>query len=161
VRTAIVESPIDVAKLLGEIRSPANGAAIVFVGTVRNVNEGRPVSGISYTAYRPMAEKELRTIAEEASTMFETPDVVVEHRIGKLALEDVSVAIAVATPHRAQAYDCSRYIIEELKKRVPIWKEELYRRDARLTPESVHVLTMRASGEVAVVKDEVVLGDKK
>lgn len=157
-RTAIVDSAIDTGALLGEVTRPANGAAILFIGTVREMSDGRMVSGIEYTAYRPMAERELRAIAMEASEMFDTKDIAVEHRIGVLALEDISVAIAVAHPHRAQACDASRYIIEELKKRVPIWKTERYvspARDWRKTPERGQVLTLHSSGEVSVVPRDI------
>ena len=125
-RTAIVQHPIDAQGLVAEVGRTANGATILFLGTVRDVNDGRAVSGIEYAAYESMAARELDAIASEASSRFGTDDIVVEHRIGQLGLGDVSVAIAVAHPHRAEAYDASRYIIEELKRRVPIWKREEY-----------------------------------
>ena len=125
-RSAIVERPIDSAALIAEVASVTNGATLLFVGTVRETNDGRDVSGMDYTAYRGMAERELADIVGEASSRFETSDVVVEHRLGTLGLGDASVAIAVGHPHRGKAYDASRYIIEELKKRVPIWKLEHY-----------------------------------
>ncbi|HXT17830.1 MAG TPA: molybdenum cofactor biosynthesis protein MoaE [Gemmatimonadaceae bacterium] len=125
-RTAIVERALDPAALLREVANDANGAAIVFVGTVRNVNDGHTVTGMEYSAYRGMAERELDAIAREAVECFGSDDIVVEHRIGTLALGDASVVIAVAHPHRGKAYDASRYVIEELKKRVPIWKREHY-----------------------------------
>ena len=125
-RSAIVSRPLDPAALLAEASGTANGASIVFVGTVRNINDGRAVSGIDYAAYGPMAERELAAIVAEAAERFATPDIVVEHRLGRLALTEASVVIAVAHPHRAAAYDASRYIIEELKHRVPIWKREEY-----------------------------------
>jgi molybdopterin synthase catalytic subunit len=96
------------------------------VGTVREVNEGRAVTGIDYTAYGAMAASELDAIVREAASRFGTDHVVVEHRIGTLSLGDASVAIAAAHPRRAAAYDASRYVIEEIKKRVPIWKREHY-----------------------------------
>lgn len=157
-RSAIVDSPIDPGALLREVSRSANGAGLLFIGTVRDVNEGRAVSGIEYIAYRPMAERELRNIALEAGERWQTQDVVVEHRIGMLALEDISVAIAIGHPHRAQAYEASRFVIEELKKRVPIWKTEQHaapQRDWRQTPEGGQVLTMRASGEVVVQEANV------
>jgi molybdopterin synthase catalytic subunit len=126
VRTAIVERPLDPAALLTEVSHVRNGAAIVFIGSVREVNDGRPVTGIEYSAYTPMAERELEAIAREAAERFGTNDIVVEHRLGRLALLEASVVIAVAHPHRAQAYDASRYIIEQLKRRVPVWKREEY-----------------------------------
>lgn len=125
-RTAIVEHPIDVCALLGEVAEHRNGATILFVGTVRDLNDGSPVTALDYSAYTDMAETELAAIVLEASERWSTPDIVVEHRIGNLALGEASVAIAVAHPHRAEAYEASRYIIEELKRRLPVWKREHY-----------------------------------
>ena len=125
-RAEIVRVPIDPPALLAEVASTANGATVLFLGTVRETNEGRTVSGIEYTAYERMAVRELEAIVTEASSRFGTDDVAVEHRIGRLALGETSVAIAVGHPHRAQAYDASRFIIEEIKRRVPIWKREEY-----------------------------------
>ena len=125
-RAAIVRTRIDLSALLEEVASPAAGATILFVGTVRETNEGRAVSGIEYSAYEPMAVRELETILGEALTRFAVNDIVVEHRIGELALGEASVAIAVAHAHRGAAYDASRYVIEQLKRRVPIWKREAY-----------------------------------
>jgi molybdopterin synthase catalytic subunit len=125
-RTAVVRSPLDLAAALAEVGSVANGASILFVGTVRELNEGRAVSGIEYAAYESMAARELETIVTEAASRFGTDDIVVEHRIGQLGIGEASVVIAVAHAHRAQAYDASRFVIEELKRRVPIWKREEY-----------------------------------
>jgi molybdopterin synthase catalytic subunit len=126
IRTAITDRVIDPAALLTEVTSAATGATTLFLGTVRNVNDGRDVTGIAYSAYAAMAADELQRIAEEASQRFDGVRIAVEHRVGTLVLEDISVAIAVAHARRAPALDASRYIIEELKRRVPIWKEEHY-----------------------------------
>ena len=125
-RTAIVDAPIDTSALLQEVSGPHVGATILFVGTVRDFNEGRPVTGIEYSTYRSMAERELKSIVDEASQRFATHSIAVEHRVGELGIGDASVAIAVAHERRGQAYDASRYIIEELKRRLPVWKLELY-----------------------------------
>jgi molybdopterin synthase catalytic subunit len=125
-RIAIVQRPINPQALVAEVARTANGATILFLGTVRDVNDGRAVSGIEYASYESMAARELDAIAREASARFGTDDIVVEHRIGRLGLGEVSVAIAVAHAHRAAAYDASRFVIEELKRRVPIWKREEY-----------------------------------
>jgi molybdopterin synthase catalytic subunit len=125
-RSAIVERPLNACDLLEEVANHRNGATVLFVGTVREENDGAAVSGLDYSAYRDMAERELSDIVNEAAERFKTPDIVVEHRIGTLDLGEASVAIAVAHPHRGNAYDASRYIIEELKKRLPIWKREHY-----------------------------------
>ena len=123
-RTAIVRDPLQASAALAEVASVANGAAIVFVGTVREVNDGRPVTGIEYSAYEGMAARELAAIAGEAAARSGTTDIVVEHRVGRLELGEASVVIAVAHAHRAEAYDASRYIIEQIKRRVPIWTRE-------------------------------------
>jgi molybdopterin synthase catalytic subunit len=125
-RTAIVQRPIDSAALVAEVAATSHGATSLFIGTVRDVNDGRAVSGIEYAAYETMAAAELARIADEAATQFGTASLVVEHRVGTLALGDASVAIAVAHAHRGPALDATRYVIEQLKQRVPIWKNEHY-----------------------------------
>jgi molybdopterin synthase catalytic subunit len=126
VRTAVVDHPLDPAALLAEVASVDSGASTLFVGTVRRVNEGRGVTGIDYSAYGPMAESELAAIAAEAAERFGTSRIVVEHRVGALALGEASIIIAVSHARRAPAMDAQRYLIEEIKKRVPVWKREHY-----------------------------------
>ena len=125
-RIRLVDAEIDAAALVAEVARHANGATVLFLGTVRDVNEGRAVSGIEYTAYRSMAERELAAIIAAASRRFGTDDIVVEHRLGELALGECSVAVAAAHARRAAAFDAARYVVEELKRRVPIWKLEHY-----------------------------------
>lgn len=122
----LVRVPIDPIALVHAVAAPANGAVLLFLGAVRQVNEGRAVTGIDYAAYEAMALRELRAIVDEAAGRFEAPDIRVVHRLGELGVEEVSVAIAVAHPHRDGAYAASRWVIEELKRRVPIWKREHY-----------------------------------
>src|SRR5438270_8444712 len=126
VRTAIVRRAIDLAALLAEVQDTANGATVLFVGQVREVNDGREVTGIEYTAYCEMAERELASIADDCARSFGISHLVVEHRLGTLALGEASIAIVVAHPHRGAAYDASRFVIEEVKRRLPIWKREGY-----------------------------------
>jgi molybdopterin synthase catalytic subunit len=126
VAARLVREPIDASALVASVSRPSNGAVLLFIGVVRDVNDGREVSGIEYSAYEPMAARELADIATEAADRFGMTEVAVEHRLGQLALEEASVGIAVAHPHRAEAYEASRWIIEEIKRRVPIWKREHY-----------------------------------
>ena len=126
IRTAIVTHSIDAAALIAEVASDAHGATSLFLGTVRDVNDGRAVTGMEYTAYDAMASRELTKIADEAAAKFGGVSLAVEHRTGALALGDVSVAVAAAHAHRAHALDATRYVIEQLKKRVPVWKREHY-----------------------------------
>ena len=126
IRTAIVRRAIDVAALLAEVGDAASGATVLFLGTVREVNDGRAVTGIEYSAYGEMAERELAAIATECAATFGVTHLVAEHRLGTLALGDASIAIVVAHPHRAEAYEASRFVIEEVKRRLPVWKREGY-----------------------------------
>jgi molybdopterin synthase catalytic subunit len=117
---------LDPAALLAEVASLASGASTLFVGTVRRTNQGRAVTGIDYSAYAPMAEREMAGIAAEASEKFGTAHIVVEHRLGTLMLGEASIIIAVSHERRAAAMDAQRYLIEEIKRRVPVWKREHY-----------------------------------
>jgi molybdopterin synthase catalytic subunit len=126
VHARVVEEPIDAAALMERVRSHSDGAVLLFAGTVRNTNEGRQVGHLEYHAYAPMAEAELRTILTEAAERWPVGGLAAEHRVGNLALGEASVVIAVASPHRDAAYEASRYVIEELKRRVPVWKREGY-----------------------------------
>ena len=130
-RSAIVTRALDPAALLAECARDANGAGILFVGTVRDVNDDRAVTGIEYAAYTAMAERELASIVRETAERFGTEDVVIEHRVGTLTIGEASVVIACAHPRRASAFEAARFAIEELKRRVPIWKREHYADGAR------------------------------
>jgi molybdopterin synthase catalytic subunit len=125
-RFRVTTDPIDGATLLGGATAPGDGAALLFLGVVRNRNEGREVVQLEYEAYAPMAEAEMERIASEAAERWETGAISIVHRVGRLEIGEASVAIVVAAPHRGDAYEASRYVIEELKKRVPIWKREGY-----------------------------------
>jgi molybdopterin synthase catalytic subunit len=131
IRATLVTRAIDVGALIAEVADVSTGATAVFVGTVRDSNDGRAVAGIEYAAYTVMADRELIHIAQEAAQRFAPLRVVVEHRTGALLLGDVSVAIVTAHPHRAEAIDGMRFVIEEIKRRVPIWKRERYADDTR------------------------------
>ncbi len=124
--TRLHREVIEPAALIRAVSRPAHGAVLLFLGVVREVNDGRAVSGIEYSAYEAMASRELAAIATEARERFHAVDVAIEHRLGELALEETSVGIAVAHAHRGEAYEASRWVIEELKRRVPIWKREQY-----------------------------------
>ena len=126
VRSAIVDLPIDLAALIAEAGDVRAGATSLFVGTVRETNDGRSVTGIDYHCYRPMAERELERVCEEVVARFAPVAVIVEHRVGFLGLGEASIAIAVSHERRAGASDGARHAIEELKRRVPIWKREHY-----------------------------------
>lgn len=125
-RVVLTRDPISPLEMLETVTSLSCGATALFLGTVRDMNDGRPVTAIDYSAYEPMAAGEMERIVDEAAQRFAEVRIALTHRIGALSLGDVSVAIAVAHAHRAPAMDAARYIIEELKRRVPIWKREHY-----------------------------------
>lgn len=125
-RTALVRHPLNIAGLTSEVSTKGAGAIASFLGTVRSENDGRAVTGIDYSAYEAMAEKEMNRIASEAGGKFSTDSIVVEHRLGFLAVGEASIAIVVSHERRSPALDAVRYIIEQLKTRVPIWKCEHY-----------------------------------
>ena len=124
--SAIVTAPIDVSRLIAVAQAAGVGALSVFLGTVRDLNDGRAVSGMDYEAYEGMAASELAAVAREVCDATPGLRVAIEHRIGALAIGDVSVAIVAAHAHRGPALDGARVIIESLKQRVPIWKREHY-----------------------------------
>ena len=120
----LVREPIDVAALAGA--SPADGAACLFVGVVRNENQGRAVLRLEYEAYEEMALPLMEEIAAETGRRYLITDVRLVHRLGRLEIGEASVAVAVSSPHRAEAFAACRFAIDTLKARVPIWKKELY-----------------------------------
>ena len=124
--TAITAAPISAEDVLRHVGDRADGAVLLFLGTVRAQHEGRAVRGMRYDAYDAMAVEVLDAIVREAAARWGSERIAVVHRTGELALGEVSVAIAVSTPHRAEAYDASRYIIEQIKERLPVWKREHY-----------------------------------
>lgn len=99
------------------------GAVVTFLGIVRNNSRGKSVNALEYDAYKPMAERKLREIGEEINRRWNVRCAIL-HRVGRLAVGEVSVIIAVAAPHRAEAFDACRYAIERIKEIVPIWKKE-------------------------------------
>lgn len=125
-RTSLVEEVIDVPRLAGEASHPSCGAVVLFVGTVRNRHLDRTVVGITYDAYRSMATRKLEAIAVDLESSYETLRVRIIHRLGQIPTGEASVAIAVASPHRAESYAASREALERLKREVPIWKREHY-----------------------------------
>ncbi len=123
---AVVDGPIDLRAVEDAVRSDAFGAVLVFAGVARNEFGGRAVESLMYEAYGEMAVAELRTIAAEAEARWPGTRVAIAHRTGLVAIGEASVVVAVGAPHRAEAYEASRYAIDALKQRAPIWKKEVY-----------------------------------
>ena len=120
----VTKDEFSVDEELKQIKKPSVGGVVTFVGTVRAESEGQQVDAMEIEAYPEMAEKQLRVIRVEAIDRFGVEDIRIIHRYGDLKIGDNIVLIAVSAGHRAEAFDACRYVIDELKKRVPIWKRE-------------------------------------
>lgn len=125
-KAALTEEPIDASAVAAAVAAPSRGAVLLFLGTVRGSRSGRPVVGLTYSAYRSMAEERLARIVEELETVGDDLGLAVVHRLGDVPVGEASVAIAAASPHRAAAYEASRLALERLKREVPVWKRERY-----------------------------------
>ena len=116
--------PVRAEELIAAVRADGDGALALFLGTVRDHNEGRRVLRLEYQAYEEMARPEMQRLEEEARERFGISALALVHRTGSLQVGEVAVGIAVASPHREEAFAACRFVIDSLKKRVPIWKKE-------------------------------------
>ena len=117
------DTPLSVGEVLSAVSDPAAGGIALFVGTVRDNDHDREVVRLGYTAH-PSAAAEMRRVAEKVAARFGLMAVAAVHRVGDLAVGDLAVVVAVACPHRAEAFDACRALIDELKQTVPIWKHQ-------------------------------------
>ncbi|MFQ5732427.1 MAG: molybdenum cofactor biosynthesis protein MoaE [Planctomycetaceae bacterium] len=120
----LISHPIDYAALTESVRSAQAGAVVLFLGTVREMTDGRQTVALDYNAYPEMANEKMAELEAEARERWPLIEAGIVHRLGHLELGDVSVAVAVSAPHRHQAFEAGRFLIDELKVRVPIWKQE-------------------------------------
>ena len=125
-RVELSRDVIASAQALEEIKSAPDGAVCVFDGIVRNNTRGRQTLFLDYEAYEEMALDQMRSLASEAVAKFSIRDVTLLHRLGRLEVGETSVLIVVASAHRASAFDACRWLIDTLKKTVPIWKKEYF-----------------------------------
>ena len=123
--THLTRSPISIDGLIREVAGPERGGTCVFLGTVRDAPSDGGVTGIEYSAYDAMADAECDHILAEVARRWPESRIALRHRLGLVETEAASIAIAAAAPHRADAFDACRYVIEAVKQRLPIWKKEL------------------------------------
>lgn len=122
----LLDTPLSPQNCLQQVASAEAGGTVLFDGTVRNNTRGRTVVRLEFEAYAPMAISEMRKIAEEVERRWQARHVAIHHRVGALDIGDIAVLIAVATPHRAAAFEACQYAIDTLKETVPIWKKEIF-----------------------------------
>lgn len=124
IHAALTPQPLDPAEIVARVADPGCGAVLSFLGTVRDQHHGRAVLRLEYTAYEAMAVAELERIGHEVCARWPVRRIALVHRVGSLALGDVSIAIALALPHRREGFAALQYAIDTCKVRVPIWKRE-------------------------------------
>jgi molybdopterin synthase catalytic subunit len=125
-RVEIIEATIDAEAIVAGVKAGSDGAVCVFDGIVRDNTRGRQTLYLDYEAYRDMALEQMQRLAAQAVEKFGIREVALVHRLGRLAVGETSVLIVVASPHRAAAFDACRWLIDTLKKTVPIWKRETF-----------------------------------
>jgi molybdopterin synthase catalytic subunit len=131
----LTHEPIDHAALTESVRANSAGAVVLFLGTVREMTNGRQTIALDYEAFPEMAKAKFEELVAEARKRWPILNAAIVHRLGRLELGDVSVAVAVSTPHRQEAFEAGKYLIDRLKEVVPIWKKENW---ADGTAEWVH-----------------------
>lgn len=119
------ETPLSVDEVLSSVSHEGSGGTAVFVGTVRDEDHGRPVTRLSYSAH-PSAVEELRRVVEKVAADSEVRAIAALHRVGELEIGDLAVVVAVACPHRGEAFDACHRLIDDLKAEVPIWKHQVF-----------------------------------
>ena len=120
----LLHEPLSIDRCIEAARRPGSGGLVTFVGSVRDVSEGRKVRQLEYEAYEPMALEKLRQVIDEAAGRWPVQAMAIQHRLGTLAIGEDAVIIAVSCPHRAEAFAACQYAIDRLKQVVPIWKKE-------------------------------------
>lgn len=139
----ITKGKIDLGSILAAVGGHGQGGSVLFVGTIRDNSEAGKVDSIFYDAYAPMAERKLLEIEEDALSEWPSAKVRSQHRVGTLAVGEVSVVVAASAPHRAEAFDACRYVIERIKREAPIWKKERLADGSEVWVEGVPIAKRR------------------
>ena len=122
----ITHDALEPDKITAQVRRDTNGAVLTFLGTTRSVTRGRRVLHLEYEAYRPMADNKLAEIADEMRQRWDVQDIAISHRLGRLEIGDISLVVAVASPHRERAFEACQHAVDRIKQIVPIWKKEYF-----------------------------------
>ena len=122
----LTNAPLVPEDVTARVRSDRNGAVVTFLGTTRRFSEGRKVLYLEYETYRDMALKKLEEVRREIKAQWGIEDVAISHRLGRIEIEDISLVVAVASPHRKEAFQACHYAVDRVKEMVPIWKKEVF-----------------------------------
>ncbi|MGD0318513.1 MAG: molybdenum cofactor biosynthesis protein MoaE [Nitrososphaerales archaeon] len=138
-RSCVTQKKIIPAEVLESVHDNSAGGVVLFLGTVRNRNEGRAVIGLEYETYHEMAEKRLAEVEKEARARWRVKRITMIHREGRLRVGEVSVAVAVSSEHRAEAFEAARFAIDRIKTSAPIWKREVLKGGKKLWVDGVPI----------------------
>jgi len=163
-RVEIVDGPIAAGTIVAGVKAGGDGAVCVFDGIVRDNTRGRPTVHLDYEAYREMALEQMQRLAGDAIARFGVRDVALVHRLGRLTVGETSVLIVVASAHRAAAFEACRWLIDTLKKTVPIWKKETFAdgavwADGEPFPEELAVLAQGDTAQGDTAQGDTARGD--
>lgn len=123
---AVIDRPIDIPEILASVKDRSAGAVDLFIGTTRDVSRGKKVKYLDYEAYGPMAQQQMEQMAEEVLQKWKVSKISIVHRVGRVEIGEASVVIAVSSAHRREAFEACRYLIDTLKRDIPIWKKEYF-----------------------------------
>ena len=127
----LTTDPLNPEKITAQVRRDTNGAVVTFLGATRNNFQGKQVITLEYEAYEEMALKKLGEVREELQAQFDLEDIAISHRIGTVPIGEVSLVVAVASPHRKEAFQACQMAVDRIKEIVPIWKKEVYEEGSR------------------------------
>ena len=122
----ITSDPLEPNSVTEIVRNNSNGAVITFLGTTRDSTDGKNVNYLEYEAYQPMAQNMIQQIFDEVKERWEIEDFAISHRLGKVEIGEISMVVAISSPHRKQAFEAGQYSIDRIKEIVPIWKKEFF-----------------------------------
>ena len=122
----VTKKPLDPAAFTEAVKSTTSGAVITFLGTTREETAGKKVLYLEYEAYNPMAEEKLQEICDEIRQKWNINEIAIGHRVGKLEIGEISLVVALSSPHRNEAFESCIYLVDRLKETVPIWKKEVF-----------------------------------
>ena len=127
----LTTNPLNPEKITAQVRRDTNGAVVTFLGATRNNFQGKQVITLEYEAYEEMALKKLGEVREELQAQFDLEDIAISHRIGTVPIGEISLVVAVASPHRKEAFQACQAAVDRIKEIVPIWKKEVYEEGSR------------------------------
>jgi molybdopterin synthase catalytic subunit len=149
----VTHQPLDPESITSQVRKDTNGAVVTFLGTTRNNFEGKRVLKLEYEAYEEMALKKLEEVRQEARSEFGIDDVAIYHRIGPVDIGQISLVVAVASPHRKEAFLACHKVVDRVKEIVPIWKKEVYEDGSRWVACEDHEFTPAESASTSSDND--------